>query len=82
MQVPARAATQAEQAAAQREIVDLQQQSAALDALFETRKAQFAGVLASLELLQVGFQFFHCTVHAVLVGLQRSLLGSVPCSVL
>lgn len=51
-QVPARSATLAEQEGARREIADLQQQSAALDALFEARKQQFAGVLASLEQLQ------------------------------
>ncbi|KAL4422592.1 hypothetical protein ABPG75_008789 [Micractinium tetrahymenae] len=52
MQVPARSATLAEQEGARREIADLQQQSAALDVLFDTRKQQFAGILASLEQLQ------------------------------
>lgn len=51
-QVPARSATLAEQEGARREIADLQQQSASLDALFEARKQQFAAVLASLEQLQ------------------------------
>jgi hypothetical protein len=50
--VPARSATLAEQEATQREIADLQQQSAALDQLFERRRQQFAAVLASLEALQ------------------------------
>lgn len=51
-QVPSRPATAAEREGTLREIADLQQQSAALDALFEQRKAQFAGVLATLEQLQ------------------------------
>ncbi|EFN52491.1 hypothetical protein CHLNCDRAFT_54435 [Chlorella variabilis] len=51
-EVPARSTTLAEQAATQREIADLQQQSAALDGLLQQRKQQFAGVLASLEALQ------------------------------
>jgi hypothetical protein len=51
-QIPARSATLADQGATEREIADLQQQSAALDALFEQRKQQFAGVLAALEALQ------------------------------
>lgn len=46
-QVPARSATLAEQEGTRREIADLQQQSADLDALFEQRKQQFAGVSAS-----------------------------------
>ena len=50
--MPARSATLAEQEGTQREIADLQQQSADLDALFERRKAQFAGVLAQLEQVQ------------------------------
>ncbi|PRW20530.1 THO complex subunit 7B-like [Chlorella sorokiniana] len=52
MQVPSRAATLAEQEGTNKEIADLQQQSAELDALFEQRKQQFAGVLAALESLQ------------------------------
>ena len=43
-QVPSRAATLAEQEGTNKEIADLQQQSADLDALFEQRKQQFAGV--------------------------------------
>ena len=50
--MPSRAATLAEQEAAQREIADLQQQSADLDALFARRQAQFAEVLGALEVLQ------------------------------
>ena len=50
--MPSRPTTLAEQEATRREIADLQQQSGALDALFRQRKAQFAGVLASLEALQ------------------------------
>lgn len=45
-QVPSRAATLAEQEGTNKEIADLQQQSADLDALFEQRKQQFAGVSA------------------------------------
>lgn len=52
MQVPSRATTLAEQQATQREIADLQQQSAALDALLDQRKQQFGGVLDSLAALQ------------------------------
>lgn len=44
VQVPARSATLAEQEGTHKEIADLQQQSADLDALFEQRKQQFAGV--------------------------------------
>jgi len=44
LQVPSRAATLAEQEGTNREIADLQQQSADLDALLEQRKQQFAGV--------------------------------------
>jgi hypothetical protein len=50
--VPSRATTLAEQQATQREIADLQQQSAALDALLDQRKQQFGGVLDSLAALQ------------------------------
>ncbi|KAL4854778.1 THO complex subunit 7B [Chlorella vulgaris] len=52
MQVPSRATTLAEQQATQREIADLQQQSAARDALLDQRKQQFGGVLDSLAALQ------------------------------
>lgn len=51
-QVPARSATLAEQEGTRKEIADLAQQSADLDALLEQRRQQFSGVLAALEQLQ------------------------------
>lgn len=75
MQVPARSATLAEQENTQREIADLQQQSAALDVLFEQRKQQFAGVLAALEQLQRSIDKEEPEESAVAVAPERERQG-------
>ena len=54
--VPARSATRTEMAAVEKEIADLQQQGAALDAAMARRRGQFAAILHVIEQVHAGLE--------------------------